>query len=81
MDSKSVLTYTPFDKATAIADVYEDQFRPNSEQQTFDNIYRQIRPEVNVHHETQPTAHYHHRHTNSNFANNYVSTKTEDLMP
>lgn len=47
-------TYTPLDKAAAFADVYEDQFRPNPEQQTFENLYYQIRTALNTHLETKP---------------------------
>jgi hypothetical protein len=40
------LTSTPLEKATAIAEVYEDQFRWNPSEQHFDKFFRQIRREI-----------------------------------
>jgi hypothetical protein len=51
---RNKITYTPQDKATPIEEVYEDQFRPNPEEQTFENFYRLIRTEVNTHLQNQP---------------------------
>jgi hypothetical protein len=48
------LTYTPLDKATAIAEVYEDQFQSNPEEDNFDNIYRQKRRKVDACLQLQP---------------------------
>jgi hypothetical protein len=67
--SRNGLTNTPLVKVTAIAEVYGDKFRPNPEEQTFENFYRQIKTEVNTHLQAQPTDPT-ACHTESNFANN-----------
>jgi hypothetical protein len=48
------LTYTPLDKATGIAEVYDDQFCPDPEEQTFEDFYRLFRTEFSTHLQTQP---------------------------